>query len=267
MNVQIHRPEDGCRAEAALYFDAAREIGGPTSVRRRSGPRTGVLDVFAHDLKRTLANLSLLIECIVAGDGASDRQSVRADRAGRRIRRLEDTLRGLLQKSQALGGPFAVAHEDIDLADIVETVAGLNEPLAARRRVRLHSYLVSPLPIRGDVQLLMQAMDNLIEIAVKHTRPGGRVTCEAGPAENGGVVIRVIDEGPGLGEADLNPVLRPVTRLSSVSDAPSALHGIGLWIVRFIAEQHGGSAEIANNRSGCGATSIMRLPAAEPQAI
>jgi signal transduction histidine kinase len=219
--------------------------------------------MFAHDMRGPLANLSLLLEAIAdaAETGRREQIARQTARADQILARLEGMLTAMLARMRTLGDPLAPVTGDVDLGDLVETIAGLNRPLAEQRGVRLHCTVVEPLHVRGDAHLLMQAIDNLINNAISFTPAGGRVVCEAGPADNGDTLIRISDEGPGLAIADLGRLFKPFGRASGGNDPARPSHGLGLWIVGLVAERHGGRVEAASDGPGHGATFTVRLPA------
>lgn len=229
----------------------------------KSNSRTDPLGVLAHDVRGPLANLSLILEGIeLRNEKIGDaRIEALVEKAARVIDRLDDMISATLEKARATGDALAVVPEDVPVPDVVEQMAALNEPLARERGVRLHCLSAEPLVVKGDQHLLMQAVDNLLTNAIKHSPRGGLVVCQAIP-EGGDVVIRVEDEGPGLTDTDMTKVFSPFTTLSAKSDAPMTSTGLGLSIVRQIARSHGGEVTVGRGRHGRGAAFTVRLPQA-----
>lgn len=242
-------------------------LHAPRHRSQKSIPRTSSkadpLGVLAHDVRGPLANLSLILEGIELRNKCFGDARIEAllEKAARVIDRLDNMISATLERARATGDALAVVPEDVSVPDLVEQMAALNQPLARERGVRLHCLSAEPLVVRGDHQLLMQAVDNLLTNAIKHSPRGGLVVCQAMP-EGGDVVIRVEDEGPGLTDADMAKVFRPFTTLSAKSDAPMASTGLGLSIVRQIARSHGGEVTVGRGRRGKGAAFIVRLPQA-----
>lgn len=241
------------------------------TIRRARTPevgraQVGALAVVAHDLRGPLANLRLLIEGIESEIGweptaAQHRIAARTRKAGLLIDRLDGLLQGVLQRVSRDGDPLSVSAETVDLTTLVEQTAALNAPAAERRKVRLHCLLMDPVGMSGDARLLGQAIDNLLANAIRHTPVGGLVLCELGLVD-GEAVLRIADQGPGLTEQDLRRMFRPFTRLSAVADDGAPSHGVGLYLVRLIAERHGGRIEAGNRERGPGAVFTLRLPLA-----
>lgn len=235
----------------------------PASLKRTNGEsdQVGVLTIVAHDMRGPLANLSLLLEGICAHNerGARDRISASLETAGAVVAHLEGMLAAMLERARSAKDPLSFKPSPVDLIEIVETAAGLNEAAAAARSIRLLTVGEERLFALGDHRLLLEAIDNLIGNAIKHTRDGGSVVCEATVSE-GEAVVRIRDDGPGLTDSDLARAFRPFTRLSSVADGSRPSYGLGLWITRLIAEGHGGAIEAANRSDDRGAEFTLRLP-------
>ena len=105
--------------------------------------------------------------------------------------------------------------------------------------------------VDGDESALRDAVRNLIENAVKHTPPGTRIRIEV--AKDGSIIVE--DSGPGLGNLDPDEMQQPFRKGSTTSDGA----GLGLAIVRHVAELHGGRLEIGRSTLG-GARFVMSLP-------
>lgn len=260
----------------ATYFhaDAIRPAFAPrpTAPTRAVNPASpaarGTIDalaVLAHDIRGPLANLALLIEAIGAearrhGQTSTAGQAAKAERT---IERLDAMMTAMLDRARRSGDPLAARAERVDLVELLETAVTLNRPRAEKYEVRLHCLVAAPMTVIGDGHLLIQAVDNLLGNAITFTRAGGRVLCEVAPTEDGGVVVRITDEGPGLTSDDLGRLFRPFATLSGQAPRPRKSTGLGLAIVRQIAESHGGSITAESRGHGTGATFTLRLPAAD----
>jgi signal transduction histidine kinase len=110
---------------------------------------------------------------------------------------------------------------------------------------------VDPLRIR-------QALGNLLDNAIDHTPPGGRISLVAA-AVDGAVTFEVSDTGPGFPAGFLPRAFEPFARPDTSRSRLDGGTGLGLAIVRAVAEAHGGSAE-ARNRPEGGASVLLRIP-------
>lgn len=145
-------------------------------------------------------------------------------------------------------------RERVDLGTLLSEVLALarDEPEAAARTLVLEPP-DSALATMGDVDLLLHAVYNLVQNALKFTRPGDTITLSTF-AGNGWVVIEVADSGPGIHPDDLPHVCEELYRGRDAQDVPGS--GIGLALVRAIAGRHGGDVMI---ESTPGAGTAARL--------
>ena len=103
------------------------------------------------------------------------------------------------------------------------------------------------MPLIGDRDLLFDAVANLVDNAIKHGRDAGRVTVEV-RAREGGAVISVADDGPGIPAAELQHVLKRFYRLERSRHTPG--NGLGLSLVAAVARLHGAEIDMLYNEPG-----------------
>ena len=142
----------------------------------------------------------------------------------------------------------------------MEEVLAEMEPIIARSKLTVSSHVAPDLgPIVSDRQKVKQVVLNLLSNALKHTFDGGirvEVSADGEHAE-----LRVIDTGAGIPEADLPRLFNRFSRLPAVPARSTEGSGIGLALVRRIAEAHGGEVTVASV-AGRGATFALILPLA-----
>jgi signal transduction histidine kinase len=112
----------------------------------------------------------------------------------------------------------------------------------------------------GDRDLLLQAVANLLDNAVKFTPPGGRVTLAARRGAEGLVEVEIADDGPGLDAADRARAGERFFRADAARATPGS--GLGLSLVRAVAMLHGGELRLADARPGRappGLRAVLRL--------
>lgn len=219
------------------------------------------MSIFAHDLRGPLANLAILLEGIETAATKNDAGPLaeQSRRSQSIVQALDDLLTAMLDRTRRTGDPLGVKPAPVDLDLAIEAAIGLSLPLAASRRVRIRRHGGRNIVVMGDHGLLVQALDNLIGNAVKHAPSGTTVSVSvAAPADE--LEVRVANAGPPLTETDLARAFRPFTRLSTTAEASRASFGLGLWIVRLIAERHGGSVTAAPRTDGSGARFSLHLP-------
>ena len=193
------------------------------------------------------------------GEYALSRNSMdEKDEAIARMLEKNEELRVLVEQLLLLARLEAgrMPMEDVvDLAQIIESVAEDLEPVAQERNMHIETALEKAL-VRGNRALLMRAVANLTDNAIRYGREGGlvRISLES---EGGDVLLRVTDDGEGLSQQALAHVFERFWRGDSARSTQGT--GIGLSIVQLTAQAHGGDAAAAC-APGQGCCFTLRLP-------
>jgi PAS domain S-box-containing protein len=155
--------------------------------------------------------------------------------------------------------------EIVPVQDIVERVVNSLQLQAAQKKIRLTADIqpqAIPL-IEADQALLQQALHNLVENAIKYTRPEGKVLVRV-HTQPLGVVFQVIDNGIGISPMDLPRVFEKFYRGAQQASKDERGSGLGLAIVKSIAERHGGRVW-AESQLGKGSSFYMAIPPRQPR--
>lgn len=144
----------------------------------------------------------------------------------------------LLQIAALEAGVRAGSFERLDLYAIAHDMTELYEAAAEEQGVALRFSGTQPLPIRGDRDLLANALATLIDNAIKYGRSGGRVDVNV-HVQDGAPVLTVRDYGPGVPLEDMDKICRRFYRVDQSRNLPG--NGLGLSIVTAIIQQHGGT--------------------------
>ncbi|MFD1625822.1 sensor histidine kinase [Azospirillum griseum] len=214
-----------------------------------------VTDSVAHDLRTPLTRLRSRIELalIRETDDAEHYRTVLQDTIAE-ADRLIATFTALLSIAEAESGAKRNDFVPVDLRDVVQLAADLYEPVAEERGQRLTMEIPAGLgaagvPVRGNGQLLAQAVSNLLDNAIKYTPEGGTITLRLdGPAAGQAARVTVADNGPGIPEEARAKVLQRFVRLDTARASPG--NGLGLSLVDAVASLHGARLELADNGPG-----------------
>ena len=208
----------------------------------------------SHELRTpltsVLANLELLEEVL---EGEPREAAASALRSSRRMRRL---VADLLLLARADSGRVA-RHEPLDVSRIVAEAAGELQPVAGEHG--LHVDAAPGAVVDGARDELHRLVLNLMENALRHTDPDTAVEASVA-VEDGQVVIAVEDDGPGVPPELADKVFERFFRGASDRGGSS---GLGLAIVRAVAESHQGTVRLEPPLDGRGARFVVRLPAHE----
>ncbi len=218
------------------------------------------LAVLAHELRNPLApirNSVHVMQRLAIEDPQLQRMRDVLDRQTEQLSRLVDDLLDISRIGQ---GKIVLRKERLDLKTIIEHAVEVSRPLIDAGRHRFQVFLPSiPLAIDGDGIRLVQIVSNLLNNAAKYTEPGGslRLAVEADRDE---ARIRVEDNGIGMA-ADFLPVAFDFfAQAGRTSDRTGGGLGIGLALVRKLAELHGGTVRAESAGPGLGSVFTVQLP-------
>ena len=179
-------------------------------------------------------------------------------------RHLLDLITAILDISKIEAGKLELDIHRIPLRQTLEQCRHLVAPRAEGGSLTLVGELEEALPdIFADERAVRQMVLNLLSNAVKYTPVGGRVTLRAAADGSGWVEIAVVDTGIGIPEDQLDRVLRPFEQLDNSYTRGAGGTGLGLALVKALADLHGGTLHLAS-AVGQGTTASIRLPVAGP---
>jgi two-component system OmpR family sensor kinase len=255
-DVNLPRPEanDEVADLARTLENMLRELGAARAETEGAllRQREFVADA-SHELRTPLtsilANLELL-EAELAGEQRDIAGS--ALRSSRRMRRLVADLLLLARADAGRQSP----HEPVDLAAVAREAAAEAEAVATDHSLSLD--LPEPVIVAGVRDDLHRMTLNLLENAYLHTPAGTPVTL-AVRTEDGSAVLDVADRGPGVPHANRERIFERFARGAGDTSPGGSRSGLGLSIVRAVAEGHGGSVSVADAQGG-GASFQVRLP-------
>ncbi len=176
------------------------------------------------------------------------------------IVRLSRLVEDLLTLARADAGRVELRYEPIELNELCQQMVEYISPLAHQREQTLgYDAPNAPVMINADVQRIKQLLLNLLDNAIKYTEPAGDITLGL-KTEDKDAVITVADTGRGIPPEDLPHIFdRFFRRSAKISDRSAAGFGLGLSIVKWIVDSHGGKTE-AQSEVGKGTTFTVRLP-------
>jgi len=175
---------------------------------------------------------------------------------------LQHVIDDLQDLSAADAGELRLHSQPVDVPDLLAQVASGHKASADRTAVLLVVRADAGLTLTADPIRLRQAVGNLVSNAIRHTPPGGQITLGARP-DGPQVVIDVIDTGAGLAADQVPLVFERFWRAEKSRNRQTGGSGLGLSIVRKLAEAHGGTASVTSTL-GEGSTFTLRLPADGP---
>lgn len=215
--------------------------------RLMSGVR-GVSDAIAHDLRTPIARARAKLEdaLATAPDEAALKLAVEQGIAD--LDAISRVFQALLRIAEAEAGARRRAFAPFDLAPVLADAADIYGAAAEARGQVLDTRIPERLEIVGDRDLLLQAVANLLDNAVKFAPPDGHVLLAATPRPDGGAEVVVEDDGPGLAPADRARAGERFFRADTARTTPGS--GLGLSLVQAVAHLHGGSLALGDAKPG-----------------
>jgi signal transduction histidine kinase len=222
--------------------------------------RTNFVANVSHELRTPLTQVRLVLDTLRLGRGGdAHARDAALGVADREVLRLQHLVDGLLRFTRG-SKPNEAPRVRTDVVAEARAVASEFLPLAAPRGVSLE--VVSHEAVHADLQngALRQLLLNLLDNAVKYGDENSRVTIDIGARDRGGAQIAVTNSGIGVPQGDRERIWRPFERGTLAKTRAVGGSGIGLTIVRDIAEEHGGRAWVEDAPGG-GARFVIELPA------
>lgn len=245
--------ELGPRSEDAIGRLAQTVRGMAGRIRSLLHAQQELIQGISHDLRTPVARIRLRLELLNPG---SDTQRERVEGIRRDLDELESLIDAAITYSRLNEGAITLAAEPLDLGRELRSLVEDQALLA--KGIALELDLPESLPsMSADRSLLRRAVQNLLGNALRHARSRVEVHLRGGQR---GICIAVDDDGPGVPEAQRERIFEPFSRLDETRSKRSGGYGLGLAIVRRIAERHGGHISCSGSPLG-GARFALDLPA------
>jgi signal transduction histidine kinase len=196
----------------------------------------GVGNDIAHDMRTPLTRARLLLERGRLNAPNLRELQLTVDKAIIGIDQSLAIVTALLRLAEIENSRRSASFGDVPLGELVREVGDMYEPIAENKGVALKVATSGEFTVRGDRDLLIEAVANLVDNAVKFAPAGGRVDISL-LREDGERVIRISDNGDGIGESEMDAVLRRFYRSDKNRNTPGV--GLGLNLVAAITKLHG----------------------------
>lgn len=210
----------------------------------------------AHELRTPLMAIQATVEAIQDGVFPADEEHM--DTISSETRRLGKLVEALLHLNRLENGTIVVKSDPIDMSELVNGLVMTHEALIEASNLTFIAKVEPDVRVVGDHDLLTQAVTNLLSNAVRYTPEGGNITLELARV-NGYASVSVSDTGIGISEEDLEHVFSRFWRADSARTSVGGGLGIGLALVKEVADQHRGNVSVSSVL-GEGSTFTINIP-------
>jgi signal transduction histidine kinase len=196
----------------------------------------GVGNDIAHDLRTPLTRARLTLERGRTNAATLEQLQAVADKAIAGIDQSLTIITALLRLAEIENSRRSAGFGTVALDEMLREVCDIYEPIAENKNIALRVGATQPLTVRGDRDLLIEAVANLVDNAIKFTPEGGKVDIALLRGEDE-TIVRVTDTGCGISEQEREAVLRRFYRSDKMRNTPGV--GLGLNLVAAIVKLHG----------------------------
>jgi signal transduction histidine kinase len=228
---------------------------------RLSEMKSNFVSSVSHELRAPIGSVRLMAENLERGAVKDENKRTQYFRLiGHECRRLSSLIENVLDFSRIEQGRKQYELEASDLSRIVTSTVQLMQPLAEQKQINLaQADSTDAIPsLAVDGKALQQALVNLIDNAIKHSPKGSTVTAGI-DLSKGGVELWVEDHGIGIPKAEHQRIFDRFYRLGAELRRETQGVGIGLSIVKHVAEAHGGRVQV-RSAPGKGSRFTIQLP-------
>lgn len=234
-----------------------------TEITRTEAMRNDFVANVSHELKTPVGAIGLLAEAIT--EAADDPKAVRrfSTRMDKESRRLAALVQDIIELSRLQASDAIVQGQEVNIDSVVAEAVDRSHLIAEEKGITITVGGHLEEPILGDADLLMTAIRNLIDNAIRYSPEN--TTVGVGIRQRDGYAqISVTDQGPGISPEEQERVFERFYRVDSARSRQTGGTGLGLSIVKHVLANHGGEVSLWS-QPGHGSTFTLRLPLADEE--
>ena len=221
--------------------------------------KNDVISLVSHEMRTPLTAIQGMTELLANYELAGDRRREMNLAINDEVKRLTRMITEYLDITRLESGATPMRLSAVRAETLIERILILLDPVAGARKIRLTRMIESGLqPILADPDLLSRAVENLVSNGIKYSPDGTEIVISARKEEEV-LAIEVADQGYGIPAADLDRVFEKFYRVPRVQDVGTPGTGLGLSLVREIAELHRGTVAVTSELNH-GSTFSLRIP-------
>jgi CheY-like chemotaxis protein len=251
------------RRSHELLREMKQRENAQEALREADRRKDRFLATLAHELRNPLAPITAGLEILSMKQAPPGDQAWARKVIERQIRHMARLLDDLLDVGRITNDKLELRRQPLVLASVVEAAVEASRPAIEAARHTLEVALpAQPIHLDADPVRLAQMFSNLLTNAAKYTEPGGHIRLAARVA-GAEVLVSVEDDGMGVAPDELPKLFEIFAQSGAAHGRAQGGLGIGLYLVKSLAEMHGGSVSAASAGLGKGTSFTVRLPRSE----
>jgi PAS domain S-box-containing protein len=260
----IRDAADNITGGVLVFRDESERRRNEQALRNADRQKDEFLATLAHELRNPLAPICLGVDLLRMPDQEPEEIvrvcAMMARQSQHMVRLIDD----LMDVSRITRGKLELRKRQIALDEVVQNAVDANRPMIEQSQLRLVLNLPAhPILLYADPSRLTQVFSNLLNNAAKFTPADGCIEVSAS-TQGGNVFVTVTDSGIGIPPEKQDFIFDMFTQVDSGNESPTAGLGIGLTLVRRLAEMHGGTVSVESAGHNLGSRFRVQLPMIPP---
>lgn len=235
------------------------ELEQRLAAKKAMSAQTDLMHMVVHELKTPAMNISLLTDLLLKKSGTAAVVKDLSKKIKACVENVSERLEGLLQISQIEEDTFKLQLEEVSLWEILQKVKSNFDLLASHKNQFINLQGDESLHLKVDKGRIFDLFENLLSNALKYSYKNTEVTVLV-KKEGNMALIEFRDQGQGLHEEDIKKLFTKFAKLSSVPTGKERSTGLGLSIVKTLAELHNGKVWATSKGKNLGTSFFVSLP-------
>ena len=212
-----------------------------------------------HDIRSAVCHLPVLVDLIKENKDNAGELEVLGDMIKSTANKSLEAVDSFLKHATSLSKEVDYRFEPFDFSELTRKVISTNAVMALKKQQKIGDSIEGNVWVNGDRTRLSELIDNLLSNAIKYS-PKGKDIWVSLETSDGKLILKVRDEGQGMTAEDMANAFKRFNKLSAMPTGGEVSTGLGLWIVKEIAERHRGKASVKSEGKDKGATFTVELP-------
>ena len=212
-----------------------------------------------HDIRSAVCHLPVLVDLIKENKDNAGELEVLGDMIKSTANKSLEAVDSFLKHATSLSKEVDYRFEPFDFSELTRKVISTNAVMALKKQQKIGDSIEGNVWVNGDRTRLSELIDNLLSNAIKYS-PKGKDIWVSLETSDRKLILKVRDEGQGMTAEDMANAFKRFNKLSAMPTGGEVSTGLGLWIVKEIAERHRGKASVKSEGKDKGATFTVELP-------